>query len=517
MPRVVSAMDNLDAVILPPIGDRGGHALRRQIERAGIPCLAESAPQSCGAYLGPDNFDACLALGKQAGREHRHRAHVSVLMIDHRGLSNTELRADGFLSGLRKIIEAPIEVTRINGRGSYRLAFQQASDAFQANDNIDIVFGVNDHSALAGLDAAKTNDCSADVYAVGGESADVLALTASSRPLRAVAALFPTVVGAMAIDALALALCGETLPESIITPHRIVTGANLYDFYQQHENGIWSLRDDVFAALAPHHSSLSMSEKNSWRIGFMPHFPAHDWYRAMIQSMQHRAAGYAMTLDLIPPDQGISEQLARLQQQIAETAASRVCSNETVIIGEGCVALAMARELRRRAQQEHDALLNVTVITNALDVLFELQNASEVTTVLTSGEYRADARCLVGPSVGALFERMRAEKAFVSIAGLSTRFGLSAADDRRALANACFVAAARHTIVLADHTLIGTDANHRICHIKDIDEVITDDDVLPADRQQIRSAGVNLCIATDASAEITSPTLTTTDEHRDTL
>ena len=46
-PRLVSdgaASDDFDAIILPPVADPGGAALRRRIRNRGIPFLAESAP-----------------------------------------------------------------------------------------------------------------------------------------------------------------------------------------------------------------------------------------------------------------------------------------------------------------------------------------------------------------------------------------------------------------------------------------------------------------------------------------
>jgi len=45
---------------------------------------------------------------------------------------------------------------------------------------------------------------------------------------------------------------------------------------------------------------------------------------------------------------------------------------------------------------------------------------------MTSGEYQAKDRCLVGPSLGALFETMRVDRAFLSVDGISARFGASA-------------------------------------------------------------------------------------------
>lgn len=233
----------------------------------------------------------------------------------------------------------------------------------------------------------------------------------------------------------------------------------------------------------------------------MPHFPAHDWYRTMFQSMHGQAERYGIDVALAPPRKSIAEELARLRRLIARAALSRIEPGETIIVGEGAATLALAEALADRARERDGALDGVTVITNALDVLETLSDAPGLRTILTGGEFQSGDRCLVGPSLGALFERMRADRAFLTVAGVSRQFGLSAADERRALVGSRFVAAARATIVLADHTRIGADANHRIVPVGDVTTVITDDGSLPLDRQTLRVAGVEVLVAHEEQAE----------------
>ena len=91
-----------------------------------------------------------------------------------------------------------------------------------------------------------------------------------------------------------------------------------------------------------------------------------------------------------------------------------------------------------------------------------LNGVPGVKVIMTSGEYHAKHRCLVGPSLGALFETLRVDKAFLSVDGVTARFGASSADERLALAARRFIDASRETFVLADHSIVGVDANHRI-------------------------------------------------------
>jgi DeoR/GlpR family transcriptional regulator of sugar metabolism len=128
-----------------------------------------------------------------------------------------------------------------------------------------------------------------------------------------------------------------------------------------------------------------------------------------------------------------------------------------------------------------------------------LTGTGGVKVILTSGEYYPRFRCLVGPSLGALFETMRVDRAFLSVDGLSARFGPSAADERMALAARRFAEAARETCVLADHSILGLDATNRIAPLRAMTEVITDSSSLPADRLALSGGGIALTIADEAT------------------
>lgn len=489
------AVEKLDAVILPPISGRGGDALRRHIARRGIPFLAESAPQQGGRYLGPDNLQAGRELGRLAGRDAAGAEELRVLIVGHPELANTRDRVAGFESGLRDAFGGNLKMVTVNGQGSYRVATRVVADAMASSDHFDIVFAVNDHSAIAAAEVAESADTPTAIYATGGEAADFVARVAEDGAIRAVAAFFPEVVGDRAIDMVALALAGRGGQDAEPTPHVIVTAKNLRQFFERGEGG-WRLSPAKRAELSGQPVSISL-QSGRIRVGFMPHYPAHDWYRTMILAMQARASEVGFELIIAPPHHSIAAEISRLRGQIAQAACESLRAGESILISDGEATLCLADEIRRVAFEDPARLAGLTVITNALDVLFRLDGAPGVKTILTSGEYQSTDRCLVGPSLGALFERLRADRAFLSVSGVSTRFGISSMDERLALAGSRFVEAARQTVVLADHTQIGSDANHRIARIEGIHTIITDDGAVPADRQSLRAAGADVLVAAD--------------------
>jgi DeoR/GlpR family transcriptional regulator of sugar metabolism len=381
----------------------------------------------------------------------------------------------------------------VNGQGSYRIGLRVAHDAFAADEAIDLVFAVNEHAAIAGIEAAERLDRQVAVYAMGGESAAFMSRLSEAGPLRAVGALFPEVVGRLGIDLAVLGILGQSLPDTI-TPHAIITPETLADYFENSAEG-WRLREDVLERLSSVRPGFNTKLLRSRRIGFLPHYPAHDWCRSMANAMQERCQVYGATLAVSPPHHGISAEIARLRREIAQSAAQLFKPGMVAALNEGQANLFLAEELRNVAAGRPERLQGATVVTNSFDVLHALEDVSAIKVILTSGEYQKADRCLVGPSLGAIFERVRPHLAFIAVDGVTPGFGLSSLDERRALAAQRFINAAEVSIVLADSVALGSDANHRIANIAQVRSVLTDDGALPEDRQRFRAVGVDVLVA----------------------
>ena len=220
-------VDGLDAIILPPLEGRALDTLRLSARRRAIPFLAESSPQEGGVYLGPDNAAAGRDLGIAAGTMLAGKLEVArLLLVSLESLANTRARGDAFLEGFVSAFPGKVEHWRFNGEGSFKTSLQVSLDAFNAIPGLNVVFGVNDHSVLAALEAADQIGAHPYGFSVGGEGSRLFEMLASRRKLHACAALFPEIVGMRGIDVLADAFAGAPLPPEVRTPHAIVTADN---------------------------------------------------------------------------------------------------------------------------------------------------------------------------------------------------------------------------------------------------------------------------------------------------
>ncbi len=485
-------LEDVEAIILPPLEGRGAETLRLMARRRHIPFLAESAAQSGGVYLGSDNFAAGQELGALAAQKLGNRVKkAKILLVSLEALSNTRTRCDGFLKGFTDAFSGTVQHWRVDGRGIFKHALRASLDALQAHPDINIVFGVNDHSILAAIEASdRLGRDQIKAFSVGGEGDALFDALVGGHKLVACCALFPEFVGRRAVEVLAAALRGGKLPDQVRTPHAVVTRDNIDRFYRKDESG-WVFAPAADGPIAAERSDSLGATRDPRghrpRIGFVPHYPAHGWYRNMEKSMRERAEELGLDLVVAAPQEGIAQEIRSIRRMIARAAARQVAPGDTILINQGEACIFLADELKSAS--------DLTVVTNSLEVLERLSGVPTVKVILTSGEWHPKYRCLVGPSLGALFETLRVDKAFIAVDGVSARFGASASDERMALAARRFFHASREVHVLADHSLVGQEANHRIAPIDRIDEIITDTGSLPADRLAFASAGTSVSLA----------------------
>jgi DeoR/GlpR family transcriptional regulator of sugar metabolism len=485
---------------LPPVGGRVADTLRLMAKRRGIPFLAESSAQPGGVYLGPDNYEAGRDLGISAGRSLTGAiSEARILLVSLEDLPNTRARCDGFLAGFASAFAGLVHPHRVNGQGSFRISLQASLDVCETQRGVNVVFGVNDHSVLAALEAASRLGLDVAGFSVGGEGSALFDVLAGGGRLKACAALFPEIVGMRAVDVLADALAGAPLPAEVKTPHVVLTPATLVDYYERGPGGFTLAKDAPDRLGVP----VSLASRRRVRgpkrsIGFVPHYPAHEWYRAMARAMERRADELGLELRVSAPTAEIAREIGALRRLIATVAARRIQPGDTVLINAGPMAMPLAEAVREAR--------GATIVTNSFDVLHHLSGIATLKVILTSGEYQAKDRCLVGPSLGALFETLRVDKAFLSVDGISAKFGASMTDERLALAARRFVDASREVIVVADHSLVGAEANHRIAPPRALHVVITDSGTLPSDRLACAESGLRVVLADrEDRSELSTP------------
>ena len=487
-------LPNADALIMTTIDTRDAHTLRERAIRQDIPLIAEGNPQDGAVYLGIDNYETGHQLGQWSANYFRRHSSGSVHVLDIgvQSMSATRKRSKGFLDGLSASIGDEVAALSIDGKGRYDSAYHMALDALRLHPEINLIFGINDDSILAGMQAY--HDLGRDksmliAVSIGAEGNTIFDALMGKGPLKACMAMFPEVVGRLAIDTVRHLWRANRNDFNVITPTALLTAENINEFYVKNENHWQFINEEIVKAVAlPWNAEdLCQAEARKRRISFSISFRTHEWYQNLAKAMHARAKSVGVEFSVVDVNEDIRQEIRELQRIIGKLAASYIREGETIILDAGTTTMNMTQFLKQRQ--------NITVITNSPDIFAGLRPNPSIKLILAGGAFDREAQAFVGRQVHALFKEMRVDKAFIVAEGFSSSFGLSAQNSNVAEVRRSMIDAAREVVALADHTLLGFDSDVHVTNFVNVDTMITDMGALPSQRLEYAQSGKNILVA----------------------
>ena len=179
-------------------------------------------------------------------------------------------------------------------------------------------------------------------------------------------------------------------------------------------------------------------------------------------------------------DENAIEKLA-----IAEVAETFIEPNETVFFDLGTTVLRLAQNLSPDKQ--------ITAFTNAIRTAVVLSERG-AKVVLSGGEIRPGELSLYGSLAKENISHFNFDKVFVGVAGI-TKEGLTDFIIDEANIRAEIIKNARQVIVLADHSKFGVRAMCKVCSVKDVDVIITDEKTPKQAIKELKDLGVKVIVA----------------------
>lgn len=116
----------------------------------------------------------------------------------------------------------------------------------------------------------------------------------------------------------------------------------------------------------------------------------------------------------------------------------------------------------------------LTVLTNALPIAMSLAARSNITVLFIGGRVRGRTLAAVDSWALDALGQSYVDVAFLATNGISVQRGLTTPDQAEAAVKRAMVGAARRTVLLADHTKVGSDHLARFAELGDVDTFITD-------------------------------------------
>lgn len=156
--------------------------------------------------------------------------------------------------------------------------------------------------------------------------------------------------------------------------------------------------------------------------------------------------------------------------RIAHAAVAMIRDGETIVLDSGSTTFEIARLVRRLP------LRSLTVVTNALNIAQELVRGAppHIRVLMLGGVLRPLSHSMVGTDAERTLARLAADRLFLGADAIDLETGVSTADPTEARLNACMVAIARRTIVLADASKFGRRSLSPIAPLQSVHCVVTD-------------------------------------------
>ena len=143
--------------------------------------------------------------------------------------------------------------------------------------------------------------------------------------------------------------------------------------------------------------------------------------------------------------------------------------------------------------------VDVTVVTNALNIASELALRPRLKLILTGGVTRPQSYELVGALAEQTLRDLHIEVLVVGVDGINASTGLTTHDEVEAHTNRTMIQRSKHVIVVADGSKVGRTLLARISPVDVAHDLVTDSSADPTELEYLRQAGVRIHVVDDPS------------------
>jgi len=175
------------------------------------------------------------------------------------------------------------------------------------------------------------------------------------------------------------------------------------------------------------------------------------------------------------------------KMRIGKEAAKLIKDNDTVIIDSGTTTMEIVRDLSSN-------LKNVTIISNALNIVNHLVSSQNINLIIPGGTLRKNSLSLIGPLAENSYRNFYVDKVFLGVDGFDTKNGIYTPNIEEAYLNKIMIEVAREVIVVTDSSKFLRKSLTFICELKYIHTVITDSGISAEDKALLEEAKIKVII-----------------------
>ena len=174
------------------------------------------------------------------------------------------------------------------------------------------------------------------------------------------------------------------------------------------------------------------------------------------------------------------------KERIGKKAAEFIDSGDTIILDSGTTTTEIAKAIVNKR--------NITVVTNAINIVMLLGSNPAINVILTGGEFKPPTLSLTGQKAADFFSGLHVDKLFLATAGISLKSGLTYPSLSDIVVKKAMIEAADKVYLVADSTKVGKSSLASLGALSLIHYLITDSEIAEKDKEIFKENEIDFII-----------------------
>ena len=176
------------------------------------------------------------------------------------------------------------------------------------------------------------------------------------------------------------------------------------------------------------------------------------------------------------------------KMRIAEVVSRNIQEGDTLMLDSSTTAFYVAKCIKKSRKR-------VTIITNSLKVLAELQDNRDINIILAGGSFRETAKSFVGKWAESVIQNYYVNKAIICCKGLDMKRGVMDSNEQEAEVKKLMAASADKVFLVVDFMKFDKSSFVNIMDFEDIHSIYTDEPLSKQWEKVLRDNDVkiNIC------------------------
>ncbi|MBR6694198.1 MAG: DeoR/GlpR transcriptional regulator [Clostridia bacterium] len=155
-----------------------------------------------------------------------------------------------------------------------------------------------------------------------------------------------------------------------------------------------------------------------------------------------------------------------LKQRIAEKIALMINDGDYVMADASSTAMYVIKCIKHKK--------NITLITNSVEILYELSDHNDWNILSTGGTLKPGALSLVGSTAEKMIRDFHVDIAICSCKGVDINAGITDSNEKDSQMKQAIFSAASRKVLAIDSTKFDRIAFTKVCDLGDVDVIVTD-------------------------------------------